>query len=76
MGPCRSYSHFLKILKMKNFRFKTHEDISNFSAKKNSKEIYHVIAYARNSNFSAFSVQSKLSCDALKFSFFALKFEF
>ena len=33
-------------------------------------------ADARNSNFSAFSIKSKLSCDALKFRFFALKFEF
>ena len=47
-----------------------------FKCKKSLKGIHHVMANARNSNFSAFSNQSKLSCDALKFRFFALKFEF
>ena len=38
-----------------------------FLYKKKSKETYHVMEYARNSNFDAFSNQSKLSFEALKF---------
>ena len=34
-----------------------------FQCKKFSKKIYYVMAYARNSNFSAFPNQSKLSFD-------------
>ena len=48
----------------------------NFFCKKSLKEIYHVMANARNSNFGAFSIKSKLSSDALKFRVFALKFDF
>ena len=44
-----------------------------FKCKNSSKEIYHVMTYARNSIFSAFSNQSKLNCVALKFRFFCTK---
>ena len=50
--------------------------VIKFLCKKSWKEINHAMSNARNSYFSAFSNKSKLSCDALKFRFFALKFEF
>ena len=79
----RSYS---LIIKGDNFVIR---GVSNFSTKtlrrrNSSKEICHMMAYAKDSNFSAFSIKSKLTCYALKFRFFctnwcssnALKFEF
>ena len=73
---------------MKNFRFKTHEDISNFSAKnfvqkikckkfsaKNLVQKILVQEFERDLSCDSIckklklSIQSKLSCNALKFSF-------
>ena len=57
-----------KYFKWNNTMYKV-RGVLNFSAKSIRRRICHVKAYAWKVNFSALSIQSKLSCDALKFTF-------